>query len=202
MSKNLLYPIFIKPDNLRILIVGGGPVAEEKVTFLLKNTTPASLKVVSREFTPDFLDLIKDQERVIVEKSAYQRHHLEEVNMVIVAANNLELNTVVKSDARERNIWVNVADQPEACDFYLGGVVSRGDLKIAISTNGKAPILARRIRKYLEESIPEETEQLVDNLGFIRNQLHGDFSKKLKDLLTLTQDFVHEQHQRVEPPFR
>jgi precorrin-2 dehydrogenase/sirohydrochlorin ferrochelatase len=81
---------------------------------------------------------------------------------------------------------INVADTPELCDFYLGGVVTKGDLKIAISTNGKSPTLAKRIREMLEEAIPENINDLLENLNKLRKSLKGDFESKVEQLNEIT----------------
>jgi siroheme synthase-like protein len=79
-----------------------------------------------------------------------------------------------------------VADTPDLCDFYLGSIVQKGDLKIAISTNGKSPTLAKRIKEFLNEIIPDDIQQLLDNLQTYRNTLKGDFQDKVKELNDLT----------------
>ena len=81
---------------------------------------------------------------------------------------------------------INVADTPELCDFYLGGVVTKGDLKIAISTNGQSPTLAKRIREMLEEAIPENINDLLENLNDLRKTLKGDFESKVRQLNEIT----------------
>lgn len=194
MSINQLYPVFIKPAELRILIVGGGEVAEEKVSFISKNTLPSRLLVVAKETTTTLDKLLEELGYAELNRKPFEESDLEGVNIVIVAANDLQLAAEVKKHARARNIWVNVADKAAECDFYLGGIVSRGDLKIAISTNGKAPILARRMREYLENALPSDTELLISQLGEIRAQLEGDFKQKLAELKELTNSLVPEDN--------
>jgi precorrin-2 dehydrogenase/sirohydrochlorin ferrochelatase len=83
---------------------------------------------------------------------------------------------------------LNVADKPEFCDFYLGGVVTKGDLKIGISTNGKSPILAKRLRETFEEILPPSLEETIASTNLLRKKLHGNFEEKLKTLNELTKD--------------
>ena len=80
----------------------------------------------------------------------------------------------------------NVADTPDLCDFYLGSIVSRGDLKIAISTNGKSPTLGKRIRQYLEDALPDNTQQIINGLKAFRDTLKGDFESKVRALNDVT----------------
>ena len=85
-----------------------------------------------------------------------------------------------------RDRLVNAADQPALCDFYLGSIVNKGSLKIAFSTNGKSPVLARRLREYFEQVIPDEIDISIDQLNTLRNAHTGDFSAKLKTLNKIT----------------
>ena len=85
---------------------------------------------------------------------------------------------------------MNVADNPPLCDFYMGSIVTRGDLKVAISTNGKSPTFSKRFRQLLEDILPNETSELLDNLKVFRDQLKGDFEQKVKDLNHLTKTLI------------
>jgi len=88
---------------------------------------------------------------------------------------------------------VNVADTPDLCDFYLGGIVTKGNLKIAISTNGKSPTAAKRLRQLLEEVLPEEIDDLLDNLNAYRDTLKGDSEYKVKAMNEITEGFVKKR---------
>mgnify|MGYP001583593920 FL=1 len=110
---------------------------------------------------------------------------------MIAATGNSELNKLVKHEAEKRNILVNVADTPLLCDFYLGSIVQKGDLKIAISTNGKSPTLAKRLREYFEENLPD-VQDLLENLYSFRNKLRGDFTNKVNVLNELTSLLLKE----------
>jgi siroheme synthase-like protein len=83
-----------------------------------------------------------------------------------------------------------VADTPDLCDFYLGSIVQKGDLKIAISTNGKSPTLAKRIRAFLEDVIPEEIQESLEGMEAVRKTLKGDFQAKIQALNELTKDLI------------
>jgi precorrin-2 dehydrogenase/sirohydrochlorin ferrochelatase len=129
---------------------------------------------------------------------SFQEEDLNGKDFLILATDKPELHKEIKQLARERHLITNVADTPPLCDAYLGSVVKKGDLKIAISTNGKSPTISKRMREYLTEAIPEaETmQELLDNMQEIRNRLKGDFEYKVKMLDQITQDWLEESNQQ------
>ena len=113
--------------------------------------------------------------------------------MVIAATDDKKVNLQIRNEAKERFLLVNVADTPALCDFYLGGIVTKGNLKIAISTNGKSPTTAKRLRQLLEEVLPEEIDDLLDNLNAYRDTLKGDFEYKVKAMNEVTEALVKKR---------
>ena len=107
-----------------------------------------------------------------------------------MATDNKILNEVIRDLAAGKNILVNVADTPSLCDFYLGSIVQKGNLKIAISTNGKSPTAAKRIKQVLNESLPDELDEVLENLHKIRNDLKGNFEYKVKKMNAITRVLV------------
>ena len=103
-----------------------------------------------------------------------------------LAIKSLKFNFVPNTLNEDKKTLTNVADTPELCDFYLSSIVSRGDLKIAISTNGKSPILGKRIRQYLEDALPNNTQKVIEGLHEFRNSLKGDFQSKVEALNEVT----------------
>jgi precorrin-2 dehydrogenase/sirohydrochlorin ferrochelatase len=191
MERNNLYPIFLKAKNLNILIVGGGNVAEEKLKFLLKSSPDANVELVALKFTQAIKILIKKY-KVELTSDRYHLDYLDDKHIVIVATNSKETNIKIYNDCKKRNLLVNVADNPEYCDFYLGGIVTKGNVKIAISTNGKSPTMAKRLRQFFEEVLPEDLNELVENLNSYRKKLKGDFSSKVDKLNKLTKSLVNK----------
>ncbi len=189
---NELYPVFLKVSDLKILIVGGGAVGLEKLSFLLKSSPNANVKLVAKEVCKDIRDLARGMHVEILEE-AYQDHHLEGVQIVIAATDDLEVNLAIRKDAKLKNILVNVADNPSYCDFYMGGIVTKGNLKIAISTNGKSPTLAKRLRQFFEDLLPENVDELLENLDAYRKTIKGDFQDKLDHLNELTKGMLDKQ---------
>ena len=191
MVQNELYPIFLKVSRLNILIVGGGTVALEKLSFLLKSSPNANVLVVSKDFDLELLELIREFDISTV-KAAYSKTALKNKHIVIAATNNVEVNKKIHMDSKDENILVNVADTPELCDFYLGGIVTKGNIKIAISTNGKSPTLAKRLRQFFEDVIPDDINELAENLNEFRKSIKGEFKEKVAILNDLTKGIVQK----------
>ena len=185
MARNNLYPVFLKVHNLNTLIVGGGNVGLEKLTFLLKSSPDAKVTVLSKDFHPDLVTLAKDFDVQLIEDT-YQQASLEKRQIVIAATDDVAVNEQIYRDCRERSILVNVADNPPFCDFYMGGIVTKENLKIAISTHGKSPTTANRLRQFFEEFLPENMNDLLENLNAYRQTLGGDFEKKVNRMNELT----------------
>ena len=147
-ERNNLYPVFLKVRNLEVLIVGGGNVAEEKLTFLLKSSPDAKVTMVSPMFREDTIALA-DKFGVQRIQKKYHRRFLKGKHIVIATTDVPEVNVKVYKDCRKQSKLVNVADNPPYCDFYMGGIVTKGNVKVAISTNGKSPTTAKRLRQFL-----------------------------------------------------
>jgi siroheme synthase-like protein len=186
---NRLFPIFVKLEQLRLLMVGGGVVGHEKLAAVLRNSPQTSVTVVATWFGDDTAELAGQFANVRLVQKPFDSTDLNGHDLVIVATGLREVSQAVRQAAQAARLLCNVADTPDLCDFYLGSVVQKGDLKIAVSTNGKSPTLAKRMREYLEEALPDETEvqSLLDKLQAYRNTLTGDFQAKLEALNHLTE---------------
>lgn len=185
MSNNL-FPVFLKLENLRLLVVGGGAVGIEKTKAVLDNSPLASVTVVAPEIREELVGLQNLHPNLKLIYAPYALEYLQEKDLVIAATCIRELNKQVWSDAKLNKILVNVADTPDLCDFYLSSIVKKGNLKIAVSTNGKSPTMAKRIREVLEEALPEEIDEVLDNLYELREKLKGDFDYKVKKMNDIT----------------
>lgn len=190
MEKNELYPVFLKVSVLEVLIVGGGNVGLEKLTFLLKSSPTANVTMVSKAFIDDVKDLAKIHKVTLIEGS-YNNSYLVGKQIVIATTDDLSVNIQVYNDCKKENILVNLADNPPYCDFYMGGIVTKGNVKIAISTNGKSPTAAKRLRQFFEEVLPENMNELVENLNSYRKTIKGDFEQKVTKLNELTKEMIH-----------
>ena len=189
MESNELYPIFLKVSNLNTLIVGGGNVALEKLTFLLKSSPNAQVQMVSPMYRAATMALAKEYKVEMIEDS-YDSKYLKDQHMVVATTDDVTINELVYKECRERNILVNVADNPPFCDFYMGGIVTKGNVKVAISTNGKSPTTAKRLRQFFEDVIPENIDDLVQNLNEFRKTIKGDFEEKVETLNEFTKGLV------------
>ncbi|HUX84191.1 MAG TPA: TSUP family transporter [Chitinophagaceae bacterium] len=193
-----MFPVFLRLDRLRVLVVGGGAVGLEKVRSLLRNSPGVRITLVAPEVIPEILALSATYPNLSIQNRAYSEHDLEGKELVLAATDQPVLNGIISEQARKVRVLVNVADTPDLCDFYLGSVVIRGDLKIAISTNGRSPTVAKRIRQVLEESIPEEIDQVLERIQRIRTTLSGDFSEKVRRLNQITSVLV-EKNKPIAP---
>lgn len=195
-TQNPLYPVFLKLHQLKMLIVGAGEVGFEKLSFILKSSPGAHITLVAPWISPDILTLLSEKGPFDVEiiKREFQDSDVDGHDLVIAATNIKALNHQVQSIAKSKGKLINVADTPDLCDFYLGSIVTRGNLKVAISTNGQSPTFAKRFRQLLEEILPNETDQLLANLRTIRDELKGNFTDKVKKLNELTASLVEKQN--------
>lgn len=192
MERNELYPIFLKVSQLNILIVGGGNVGLEKLIFMLKSSPQAKVEMLAPKFLDDTLVLAK-QHQVKITRDSYNSGYLEGRHIVIAATDNTIVNEQVYHDCRARQTLVNVADNPPYCDFYMGGIVTKGNVKVAISTNGKSPTTAKRLRQFFEDVIPDNIDDLVQNLNEFRKTIKGDFEEKVETLNEFTKGLISKK---------
>jgi siroheme synthase-like protein len=137
--------------------------------------------------------LAEEYPNVQVSERAYCADDLEAADLIIVAVNDREVSKQIWNEAKQKGKLLNVADTPDLCDFYLSSVVRKGDLKIAISTNGKSPTTAKRLKEVMQETLPAELDQVINNLHQIRTHLNGDFEHKVKKLNKITQVLVENE---------
>lgn len=177
-------------------------MATEKLEFLLKSSPLAQVTVVSKEFRPEFLEVAEKSDTVTLIEDSYHEKYLGGKHLVIGATDNKAVNRQIRDESKERFLLVNIADTPELCDFYLGGIVTKGNLKIAISTNGKSPTTAKRLRQLLEDVLPEEIDDLLQNLNAYRETLKGDFEFKVKAMNEITEGLVKKEATMKKLDFR
>ncbi|MES2850454.1 MAG: TSUP family transporter [Bacteroidota bacterium] len=187
---NNLFPIFLKLEHLSILIVGGGYVGNEKLTAVLQNSPATRVRLVATQISEEIRSFSLGYNVELIERP-YQSSDIDEADIVIAALNDRVVSEQVAADARAKGKLINVADKPELCDFYLSSVVQKGSIKIAISTNGKSPTIAKRLKEVLNKMIPDEMESVLDNLQQVRKRMNGSsFEAKVKKLNELTEVLV------------
>ena len=189
-ERNQLFPVFLKLEELDTLLIGGGNVGLEKLTALLKSSPRARVTVVATRIREEIKSIAASNASIRLVERNFRVRDLQHKDLVLLATDDPELHQRIRMLARKRRLLVNVADTPALCDFYLGSVVTRGNLKIGISTNGKSPTIARRIREYLEDALPEDTDALLRNMHAIRERIKGDFAHKVRVLNDITSSWL------------
>jgi precorrin-2 dehydrogenase / sirohydrochlorin ferrochelatase len=165
MSSPALFPLFLKLTGKRCVVVGGTHECEQKIEGLLR--AGALIEVIAEEVTDGIRDLFHRRE-ILWERRGFRADDLEQAALVVAQHLSQEINETVFRAASERGVMCNVVDQPALCHFYYPAVVRRGDLQIAISTNGLSPALASSIRAELEERFGPLYSEWVQRLGRIR----------------------------------
>ncbi len=165
---SLYYPIFLKVEQKLCVVIGGGPVAERKITSLLE--AGARVKVIAPEVTERIKTLAREG-KIIWEERPYRSGDLKDAFLVIAATNNPQVQEEVFAEAEERKIFCNVVDKPALCSFIVPSVVKRGRLQIAISTSGASPALAKRLREQLEELFGPEYAEYLELMAAWRKEI-------------------------------
>jgi len=193
MEENHLFPVFFKLNRLHTLVVGGGNIGHEKLNAMLQNCPDANITVVATWFLPEVEALAQKHHTITLIQKEFSCGDMIGKSLVIAATNDKELNYTIWEKAKCSKVLINVADTPELCDFYLGSIVQKGNLKIAISTNGKSPTVAKRLKQVLQEAIPDTLDEVLNKLQVIRDRLKGDFAEKVKQLNKITDVLVQEK---------
>ncbi|MBW2218926.1 MAG: bifunctional precorrin-2 dehydrogenase/sirohydrochlorin ferrochelatase [Deltaproteobacteria bacterium] len=162
------YPINLDINNRECLVVRAGSVGTRKVKTLIDCS--ARVTVVSPEVSDEILSL-ETNNRIKVKKRPYKAQDLEGMFLVIGATGDESTNRKISLDAGRLNLLYNIADLPEACNFILPAIVKKGDLLISISTSGKSPAFAKKLRKDLEKQFGEEYSLFLKLMGCIRKKL-------------------------------
>jgi precorrin-2 dehydrogenase len=162
------YPVFLDIHLRPCLVIGGGAVGSRKVDVLVENG--AQVTVVSPDVT-DRLDTLSQQAVIVLKKRLYRSSDLDGMFLVIGATDDEALNRRISEDAEKRQILCNIVDRPEICSFIVPAIVKRGDLILAISTSGKSPAFAKKLRKELAQQFGEEYGQFLQLMGAIRRKL-------------------------------
>lgn len=184
------------------MIIGGGKVGLEKLHAVLNNSPLTNITLVAKEIVDPIWELAKLHPSLKLHERAFQSEDIDNADIVIAAVNDIELSKHIRNEAKQKGILVNVADKPELCDFYLSSIVKKGNLKLAISTNGKSPTVAKRLKETFNEVIPEEIDEVLDNMQSIRAKLNGDFDAKVKKLNSLTKVLVEKEETGTEKKWK
>src|SRR5215217_2995352 len=189
-DSNNLFPVFLKLETMTVLIVGGGNVGLEKLHAVLHNSPATKIRLVAASINEEIKKLAAHHTNIELTEALFENAMLDGADIVIVAVNDVATSEAIRNAAKAQGKLVNVADKPELCDFYLSSVVKKGNLKIAISTNGKSPTAAKRLKEVLHHALPAELVDVIENLSLIRNKLNGNFAYKVKRLNSITKTLV------------
>jgi precorrin-2 dehydrogenase/sirohydrochlorin ferrochelatase len=176
------YPVSLITKDRKCLVIGGGAVAERKVFSLLKSG--ARVEIISLKITSKLKKLVQ-KGLITYYQGDYDSADLAGTFLVIGATSSKDVNRRIAADCFERNILVNIVDDPEVCSFFVPAVVKRGSFQIAVSTDGKSPLLARKIKESLQKKYGPEYGKLTDLLGQIRLKMLGSAKKKDKGRVIL-----------------
>jgi len=168
-----LYPIFLNIENRHIVVIGGGEVALRKIRDLLSRN--ARITAIAPDFQGDIHRLIEEYPNALtlIERE-YREGDLESAALVFSATDDTETNRKVFIEAERRNILINAVDDPPHCSFYIPSWMQRGDLMIAISTGGASPSMSARLRRELEQHLPDNIEKILEVLRAAREVLKSD----------------------------
>lgn len=171
-------PIFIDLKEKHCLVIGGGDIAARKAALLLK--AQARVTLIAPEIAETSRQLLSDNAhagKINWITASFSAEHIDAASLIIAATDNQQVNLAVYQAAKARNVLVNVADQPEMCDFILPSVLDRSPIVVAISSGGQSPILARQLRARLETMIPPAYSKLGQLAGQYRQRVKEKFSK-------------------------
>jgi precorrin-2 dehydrogenase / sirohydrochlorin ferrochelatase len=201
------YPIYVNIEDKDCIVIGGGDVGERKVLRLLD--CGARVTVVSEILTPA-LQVLRDERRIRSIHASYEPGQVEDAFLVIGATDQDAVNERIAADCRQKGVMVNIVDDPDRCDFILPSLCEQGDLSIAISTGGKSPALAKKIRRELERTYGPEYALLLNIMGDLRGIVKAagrpsdDNRNLFENLLQspILEAIRHEQWERVRQIIR
>ncbi len=180
------FPAFLKLDNKKILIVGGGYIAYEKLDHLLDFTH--DIKVIAPEISDDMSSRIA-KENLAYEKRTYCMGDIKEFAVVIVAVDDIPLQAEIFQESKQYNCLCNSVDSVDYCDFIFPSYVKKDDLTIAISTSGASPAMAKHLRRYLQNLIPEGISEFLKEMKQLRRTLPKG-KERMKMLDKKAEDYI------------
>lgn len=193
---NVLFPLFLKLEQFTVLIVGGGYVGNEKLRAVLGNSPRTRIRLVAPAISDEIRQFSQSYQVEFFQRP-YEAADILRADIIIAALNDPAVSEQVYLDAKRAGKWVNVADKPDLCDFYLSSVVQKGSIKIAISTNGKSPTVAKRLKEVIGQMIPDEMESVLHKLGQLRTNMNGQpFAEKVRRLDEITEVLVNGKLER------
>ncbi|SMP87760.1 precorrin-2 dehydrogenase / sirohydrochlorin ferrochelatase [Epsilonproteobacteria bacterium SCGC AD-308-P11] len=180
------FPAFLKLDNKKILIVGGGNIAYEKLEHLLDFTQDIS--VIAPELSAQMSEKIKEK-NLSFHKRAYQVGDIKEFAIVIVAVDDIALQSEIFDESKQYNCLCNAVDSVDYCDFIFPSYVKKDDLTIAISTSGASPAMAKHLKRFFQNIIPEGISAFLDEMKELRRTIPKG-KERMKMLDKKAEDYI------------
>ena len=162
------FPMYMDMEKLKVLLVGGGAIATEKLEKLVDFTN--EITVITKELGPETQRIVKDHCLTLYQR-AYRRGDIEGFDIVIVATDTVDLHKAIYEESRGTRVLVNSVDDTAYCDFIFPSYIKRGDLTISFSTSGASPAFAKQIRRYFERVIPESVDDFLQKMKRLRSEL-------------------------------
>lgn len=182
------FPIFFNLDDKRILVVGGGKIATQKLEKLVQFSK--EITVIAKEVSKEAYDLIKSNCLTHYQR-AYQHGDIEGFDIVIVATDNIAMQESIFKESRGRGILVNAVDNVDYCDFIFPSFIKRGDLTIAFSTSGASPAFAKQYRRKIESSLPSDVDEFLQKLKKLRATMPKG-KERMEYLENLVEEYLKE----------
>lgn len=186
------FPAFLKLDNKKILIVGGGYIAYEKLEHLLDFTSDIS--IIALELSDDMKRVI-EKNNLNFEKRGYQKGDIKDFAVVIVAVDDIPLQAEIFAESKNYNCLCNSVDSVDYCDFIFPSYIKKDDLTIAVSTSGASPAVAKHLRKYLQELIPSSIGKFLQEMKDLRKSLPKG-KERMKMLDKKAEDYIKTWSQK------
>jgi len=182
------FPAFIKLDNKKILIVGGGYIAYEKLDHLLDFTD--DIKVIASEFSTEMMNRI-DKEGLLYEKRVYETGDIADFAVVVVAVDDIPLQAEIFAESKKYHCLCNAVDSVDYCDFIFPSYIKKDDLTIAVSTSGASPAMAKHLRRFLERVIPDGIGEFLKEMKQLRSTLPKG-KERMKMLDEKAENYIKE----------
>ncbi len=162
------FPAYLKLDNKKILIIGGGKIAADKLGHLLDFTS--KIVLLAEKFDKNILELSQKNSIKYIQKK-YEKNDIDGFDIVIVAIDNIEKQKEIYLEAKSKKILCNSVDTVEYCDFIFPSYIKKGDLTISVSTSGASPAVAKHLRRFIEKLIPKDIDKFLFEMKNLRKKL-------------------------------
>jgi len=182
------FPMYMDMQDLKVLVVGGGAIATEKLEKLVDFTK--EITVIASEISPEAYQLIKDHCLTLYQR-VYRIGDIEGFDIVIVATDTVDLHKAIYEESRGSRILVNSVDNTDYCDFIFPSYVQKGDLTIAFSTGGASPAFAKQIRRHFEKIIPDSVGDFLQKMKGLRSEIPKG-KERMKYFDTLVEEYFQK----------